>query len=209
MDEIRKKRAYTIANILEKKYRRFDFQGDWYEAFGRPQTSGVWFIWGNSGSGKTTFVLQLIKYLAGFDRVLFNSLEEGEGATLQDGLVRAGFPSVGREAKRVLVDILGKGEPNDYLRQPKSPGVVVIDSFQALGMTYREYMRFSREHRRKLLVFVSQADGSQPLGNHAKKVRYDAALKIWVEGFRAVSKGRFIGPTGYYTIWEEGAAKYN
>jgi hypothetical protein len=208
MEGNRKRRAYTIANILEKRYRRFDFTGAWYDAFGRPQMSGVWFIWGNSGSGKTTFVLQLIRYLAGFDRVLFNSLEEGGEATLQDGLLRAGFTGLG-ESKRVLVDILDKKGLEDYLQQPKSAGIVVTDSFQALGMTYREYMRFSRMYSRKLLIFVSQADGGQPLGNHAKRVRYDASLKIWVEGFRAISKGRFIGSVGYYTIWEEGAAKYN
>ena len=37
---------------------------------------------------------------------------------------------------------------------------------------------------------------------------YDATLKIWVEGFKAFSKGRFIGEKGNYTIWEEGANKY-
>ncbi len=37
---------------------------------------------------------------------------------------------------------------------------------------------------------------------------YDASLKIFVEGFRAISKGRFIGPKGYYTVWEEGAERY-
>lgn len=36
---------------------------------------------------------------------------------------------------------------------------------------------------------------------------YDATLKIWVEGFKAFSKGRFIGDTGEYTIWGEGAEK--
>jgi hypothetical protein len=38
---------------------------------------------------------------------------------------------------------------------------------------------------------------------------YDASLKIWIEGYRAFSKGRYIGPNGgVYTIWEEGAEKY-
>ena len=37
---------------------------------------------------------------------------------------------------------------------------------------------------------------------------YDATLKIWVEGFKAFSKGRFIGQTGEFTIWDEGAERY-
>jgi predicted ATP-dependent serine protease len=207
--KIRKKRAYTIDNILEKKYKRFNFTDAWFDAFGQPQTTGVWFIWGGSGSGKTTFVLHLIKYLAGFDRVLFNSLEEGGEATLQDGLLRTGFSKHSREAKKVLIDVMSKDELSAYMRRPKTPGIIVIDSFQAFDMTYREYMTFSREHCHKLIIFISQASGGQPAGNSASKVRYDATLKIWVEGFRAISRGRFIGPKGYYTIWEDGAARYN
>ena len=37
---------------------------------------------------------------------------------------------------------------------------------------------------------------------------YDADLKIWVEGYTAFSKGRFIGETGKYTVWARGAAEY-
>jgi hypothetical protein len=37
---------------------------------------------------------------------------------------------------------------------------------------------------------------------------YDATLKIWVEGYRAFSKGRFIGSTGQYDVWAEGAERY-
>ena len=39
-------------------------------------------------------------------------------------------------------------------------------------------------------------------------VMYDATLKVWVEGYKATSKGRFIGTTGEYIIWEEGAQVY-
>lgn len=35
---------------------------------------------------------------------------------------------------------------------------------------------------------------------------YDASLKIWVEGYKAFSKGRYIGSNGgEYVIWEDGA----
>ena len=39
-------------------------------------------------------------------------------------------------------------------------------------------------------------------------VMYDASLKIWVEGYKAFSKGRYIGPTGECTVFEEGAKRY-
>ena len=34
-------------------------------------------------------------------------------------------------------------------------------------------------------------------------------MKIFVEGYRAISKGRFVSEIGaFYTVWEEGATKY-
>lgn len=49
---------------------------------------------------------------------------------------------------------------------------------------------------------------SNPAGKAAKSVMYDASLKIWVEGYKAISKGRFIGKTGEYVIWDDGARGY-
>lgn len=75
-------------------------------------------------------------------------------------------------------------------------------------MNYKEYIRFKEAHKDKLIIFISHAAGTAPRGSAAQSVMYDATLKIWVEGFKAFSKGRFIGEKGNYTIWEEGANKY-
>ena len=39
-----------------------------------------------------------------------------------------------------------------------------------------------------------------PMGVPPEKVMFNASLKIYVEGYRAFSKGRFEGPVGYYDI---------
>jgi hypothetical protein len=75
-------------------------------------------------------------------------------------------------------------------------------------MGYKQYLKFKEAHRNKMIIFISQADGKQPSGRTAKSVLYDASQKIWVEGFHAISNGRYIGPTGKFIIWEEGAVKY-
>lgn len=100
------------------------------------------------------------------------------------------------------------GSLDERLSKPRSWDFVVIDSFQYTQMSYKEYIAFKERHRNKLLIFVSHADGKRPDGRAASKVMYDASLKIWVEGYKAFSKGRFIGPTGECTIYEEGARKY-
>lgn len=99
-------------------------------------------------------------------------------------------------------------ELSERLSQRKSADFVVIDSFQYTQMTYKAYLKFKEKHPNKLLIFISHADGKNPSGRSAKSVMYDASLKIWVEGYRAFSKGRFFGSVGHYTIWEEGSRKY-
>ena len=61
----------------------------------------------------------------------------------------------------------------------------------------------------KLLIFISHAEGTRPEGRAAKKVEYDADVKIYVEGFKATCKSRFMDVPGVpFVIWEEGAKKY-
>lgn len=198
-------KALTVNNILKKTYSLFDFEGEWRQAFDRPEKRGVWFIWGNSGNGKTTFVLQLIKYLAQFDKVLFNSLEEGSAHTLRQGFIRVGMSEVARKVSLVSEDFDALCE---RISQRKSPEIIVIDSFQYFQISYKQYITFKERFPDKLIIFISHADGRSPAGRSARSVMYDASLKIWVEGYRAYSKGRYIGETGVFTIWHEGAVKY-
>jgi hypothetical protein len=107
-----------------------------------------------------------------------------------------------------LVDGESAEELSERLLRRKSADFVVIDSFQYLQINYRQYLKFRELHSDKLLIFVSHADGRYPAGRAAKSVMFDSALKIWIEGWRAFSKGRFIGDKGYYDIWANKAAEY-
>lgn len=199
-------RALTVNEVINRKREVFAFEGKWAEAFGQPERTGVWFIWGNSGNGKTNFVMQLCKELCKYDRVAYDSLEEGASMTMQQSLQRHGMCDVSRRFH--LLDVEPINELSERLSRRKSWNIVVIDSFQYTQMSYKDYIRLKERHRDKLLIFISHASGRSPRGGAAVSVMYDATLKIWVEGFKAFSKGRFIGPTGQYTIWEKGAEKY-
>lgn len=196
----------SVANILNKKYDFFDFQGQWADAFGQPERCGVWFIWGNSGVGKTSFTLQLCKELSRFGRVIFNSLEEGDAYSIRCAFEREAMETV--DGRLYLVS-----EPLEdlsrRLKQRRAPDIAVIDSFQYTKMSFKDYLKFKEQHTDKLLVFTSQADGKKPMGRAAVSVMYDAALKIWIEGYTATSKGRYIGPNGgTYMIYDKGSAVY-
>jgi hypothetical protein len=196
-------KALSVKQIMSKKYKTFNLSRPFFEAFDKPEYTGIWFIWGNSGNGKTSFVLQLARELARHCRVAYNSLEEGDSKTMQNAFKLIDMSEVNR--RFILVNEPIEDFSVRLQKKQKAPHVGIIDSFQYAGMNYHQYKAFKELHRNKLIIFVSHADGRQPLGRAAKSVRYDASLKIWVEGYQAHSSGRYIGPNGgIFTIWEEG-----
>ena len=70
-------RALSVSEILKMKKKLLNLTGAWADAFGTPEFYGVWFIWGNSGNGKSTFVMQLCRELCKIVNVLYVSMEEG------------------------------------------------------------------------------------------------------------------------------------
>jgi len=199
-------RALTPNDILNKKYKLFEFDGEWFETFDKPERTGIWFIWGNSGNGKTRFTMQLAKYLTRFGNVIYDSLEEGLSHTVRRAYEAVGMNEVGN---KILIVEESIEDLCIRLDKQRSADIVFIDSFQHSQLTYKEYLIFRKKYPRKLIIFISQAEGAHPEGRPAKRVMFDAKLKIWVEGFKAFSKGRYIGKKEHYVIWEEGAYIYD
>ena len=76
MEEIKLKQALTYDNIKNTKRHYIPFTGEFQEVFSTPQDKGGWLIWGASGSGKSSFVMQLVAEFARTYKVIYNSLEE-------------------------------------------------------------------------------------------------------------------------------------
>lgn len=199
-------RSLTAKEILGIHRQSITLTGEWGNCIGTMDRHGVVFIWGNSGNGKTSAVISLCKELSEYGKILFVSLEEGFSLSFQNSLKRFDMESCG--SKFQVIDKATPEELIQRLTKPRSPEFVVIDSYQYLGMSYKQYIDFKSKLQNKLLIFLSHADGKQPSGRAAKAVKYDAMLKIWVEGYVAHSNGRFIGPTGKAVIWEQGAYEY-
>lgn len=197
-------RALSVSDVYMLERATYRLSEPWHEAFGEIDRTGVWLIWGKSGSGKTSFVLELCKELARFGRVAYDSLEEGDSLTMKNAFIRAGMMDVARRV--VLLNRENMADLHERLSRPKSPDIVVIDSFQYTRMRYAEYQRFKEAHADKLIIFVSHATGDKPKGQAADAVMYDATQKILVKGYVAISKGRFK-PGGRYVIWDEGARR--
>lgn len=194
-------RAISVTQLYNQKFKKMGFTDKWLDSFGDPELTGTWLIWGSSGNGKTRLALQLVKYLSGFARVAYNSLEEGCSLSMQRAFVETGMNEVGNRV--ILLDKEPICELIKRLKKRKSPDVIVLDSVQYTGLTYAEYKNLRDMFPKKLFVLVSHADGTQPAGRVAKSIRYDAFVKIEVSGFVANVTSRYGGGAPYI-IWDEG-----
>lgn len=199
------KQALSVSQLLAQKKETLMLPHEMKLAFGVPEAVGTWIIWGQSGNGKTTFALQLAKALSCNGRVIYNSLEEGTSLSLMNAAERVHLAEVGNKVQFICEDMATMIE---RLKKRRSPRIVFIDSLQYTQMTYKNYIELKEALPNHLLVFVSHARGKKPEGRIGASVKYDAMLKIWVEGYRAHSAGRFKGARGYVDIWAEGAREY-
>lgn len=198
-------RAYTPAEILAKKFKVVPWGETWIQAFKQPEVTGIWVANGNSTNGKSSFIMELAKELAiTLGKGFLNAYEEGTKMTLQDLIKQSGLDAVNGKIginKESILEMINRAQ------KPKSPKFYIVDSIQASRLTRKEYIMLQELSERKLIIFTSRSEGKLPKGNLAQDIWYDADLKIWIEGYKAISCGRH-NPGGEYIIWEEGASKY-
>lgn len=198
-------KALSPRQVMNKKRVVYEFEGAFLESFGKPERNAIWMIWGQSGNGKTRFLLQLCKYLTQFGKVDYNSMEEGDSASFALALQDTGMLEVDNRFK-LLPNVL----PDDFVERlcgKRKADFAVWDSLQYAGFNYLYYKEMKRKLRTKSLLFISHAKGSMPDGHCADKIRYDAGIKIHVVGYVAKVKSRY-GGNKPFIIWEAGAKKY-
>ena len=205
-------RAISNKNVLTAKFEVADFDGAFLASFGRPELQGAWIIYGGSGCGKTTFVMQVCKYLTRFRRVAYNSLEQGLSLSLQKAWERVGMAEVGNRI--ILLNKEQLKELRTRLKKKQSPDVIVIDSVHYLRrFNMDQYQTLRDEFPDKLFIFISHEKAGQPKGMMAQNIRYDSEIKIRVEGYKAFVTTRYevaeLGEGGAdFVIWEAGAQEY-
>lgn len=200
-------RAFSPTQVQSIEHSVIPFTGKWERAFGNPESRGTWLVWGNSGNGKSSFVMQMAKELCKFGKVAYNSLEEGIGLSFKNSLTRHKMEEV--NGRFFVLNGETMEDLSTRLSKRKSPDIVIIDSLQYTGMNFKQYQNFTKAHPTKLFIFTCHASGDNPEGRVANKIAFDAGVKILIKGYRAFCKGRFVPEAGeFFTIWEEGASRY-
>lgn len=198
------KKALGVKELLTLRPAVYQFTGKWQRSIGIPAHACSILVWGDSGNGKTGFVLQLAKYYATFTSVVYDSLEEGHSKTIQDAYKLLNMMEV--DGKLLMLDKEPIPDLRKRLASQRSPAVVVIDSVQYSDMTYDDYRSLRAAFPRKTFILISHADGKTPYGAVAKSIMYNADIKVHVQGFRAFIRTRFGGGRPY-DVWPEEAER--
>ncbi|MBR4273822.1 MAG: ATP-binding protein [Bacteroidales bacterium] len=198
------KRALTTNNILAMRFYPAQFEGEWRNSFGTPELHGLWLVYGASFNGKTTFCLQLAKYLTKFvNRVLFDSIEMGNRYPYQLALIRNNMAECGHKFLTVVKE--GPQEITERLARKQSPDVVIIDSYKYFERRRMDvYKRLEDEFPEKLFIIIAHEDKNQlPDGALGKELYAYADVKIHVSGRQAYVNSRLGGSYEPYIIDEE------
>ena len=177
-------RAYTYEDLARKKYKTLPLKGVWKEHLGDIERSGSILIYGDSGHGKTTYALQLMRELCQGEKVLYNSLEECGSLSLFTNLERAGL-------KQYKNKYLVCGEPLDNLIQrlsrPQQPKIVFIDSVQACfrGKKTEDYHNLILQFPQTLFIGISQISKGMPKGAVAEEFYWFCQNRVLVKDFKA------------------------
>lgn len=204
----RTNRAYSVSNIITKKYHPLDFENAFNKTFGNPDKSFSAIFYGESSNGKTEAAIQFAKYLTNFGKVDYDSLEQGVSATIKDALIRNQMENCKNTFR--LLDRMPFEELIKRFSKPKSADFLFIDSAQYLRITKAQYYQLKELmlEKGKGIIWISQANGKKPKGALADDILFDVDLKYRIEGYKLFPEGRLNGGGEPYTIYPKKAAKY-
>lgn len=203
------KKFLSYEDITHKNYKTFEFKNpEWARHQGIIECSGSIFIMGDSGHGKTTYCLDFVHQLTDFEKVYYDTAEEGLRNSFKRSLLLNNMKKV---KSSVYFQKEGYDDVVKRLRRKRQPKVVFIDSVQYVfrGKRVQHYFDLIEEFNTTLFVFISHVDKSgNPKGTVAEEIYYDCQNRILVKDFKAhVVKSRCgADETKPYIINEERAA---
>lgn len=203
-----KNRAYSVSNVVSKKFYELEFEGEWLKTLGKPDKSFSAIIYGGTSNGKTEAAIKFAKYLTNFGKVDYDSLEQGLSATMKSALIRNHMESCNNTFR--LLDRMPFEKLIERFSKKKSADFLFVDSVQYTRITKAQYYQLKELmlEKGKGIIWISQAKGKSPKGALADDIMFDVDLKLWVEGFKLFPEGRLNGGGEPYTVWHEKAAKY-
>jgi predicted ATP-dependent serine protease len=202
--------SFSLKQLREHQFDVYKFSEEWAAILSNKVEHGFnAIVFGESGSGKTTFVLNFCKELTNFGNVYYNTLEQGKSGSLQEQARQVGLLN-GEFDEKIKFGTDTFDEMFEKIKTTRAR-FIIVDSINYMGkngLTYNQYQQLkefckrSKSKNKKSLILISHASAKQPKGNYAKKIRYDVDIKIQCIKGKAYSDSRY-GATKPYTIFSK------
>lgn len=197
-------RAYSYEDIDRINFPEIKLDEEWKKHLGEPQLGNShWLVYGGSGHGKTSYVLQAVKQICSHSqKVHYNTSEEGMKKGFKMALKRNHMKGVtGFNYHQETMDQL-----TARLIRKRQPKIVVIDSVQYFfrKMRSEHYFDFISQFQDTTFIWISGADGKKPKGKIAEDIYYDADIVVNVTDYQAVIEKNRFEAYEPRIIWQEG-----
>ena len=200
-----------FSKLENKDFKVLPFEGVWYDSFGCPARDAKWFIYAKSGSGKTSFMIQLAAYMANFyKKVGYVSIEEGISESFKKAVKRADNAEKENYNRIYLYDRATLDELIQEIETRKAVKFWIIDSIDSLQMTPQDIIKITAicKKQNKGLAMVGFSDGKNPKTPAGGVCKYDADIKLIVDRFIIEDcNSRYGGNRQPFIINEELAAQ--
>jgi hypothetical protein len=197
-------RAYSYEDIERIKFKTIKVDEEWQEHLGEPQLGNShWLVYGGSGQGKTSYVLQVVKQMClNAQKVHYNTSEEGMKKGFKMALKRNNMKGVKgfNYHQENIVQLTAR------LSRQRQAKIVVIDSVQYFfrKMRSEHYFDFISEFQDTTFIWISGADGKKPKGKIADDIYYDADIVVNVTDYQAVIEKNRFEAYDPRIIWQKG-----
>lgn len=191
---MRVKKAYSLADIEKKDFTFLNLKDEKFSKhLGKMERTGSVLVKGDSGHGKTTYSMQLMKAICEVEKVHYCSPEEANRASFRRSLRLNNMQLVKSKftfAKEYYDDLFAR------LSKKRQKKVVIIDSIQVFfkGKTRDDYYKLIETFNDTLFIGISKVNKGRVVGAVADEFYWDCQNRIDITDFVAtIEKSRCGG----------------
>ena len=184
-----KKKIFSVKGMKEKKFHTLEFNEFYAKLMGKPERKFTMMCYGESGSGKSVFLMQFSDYFAKtFGKSLYNSHEEGANQTIQNRINNFNIDAVKLFVGDAMTfDEMCTAIEKNYYR------LVIIDSVKYMGFTFTQLRELRKRFSNRLLCIVLVDFGStKGSPDSGKDLIHASDVKMYFKNGRVYCISRYL-----------------
>jgi predicted ATP-dependent serine protease len=195
----RTRKIISSQQLKQIHFETLAFQGRWKMFFGDTSVNFFCVIHGMSGHGKSTFAIQLAKYLAdNFGKVIYISGEEGFSKTFKDKFVN-------NNVDTPFLDVADLRTYEEIIRivPAESYKYIFIDSLNNMLIDAAKMKLIRARYKASVIIAICQATKAGEMRG-SNEIVHDSDIAVKVEdGIASTIKNRFKEKGMTYEVFTE------